>query len=73
MACLYCGKVGKHDFRCPNYEPPRPKCYCSECGDGILVGEQYVKLTGNIYTHYECLTTRQLLEELQIDVQTMEE
>lgn len=36
MACLYCGKVGKHDFRCPNYEPPRPKCYCSECGDGIL-------------------------------------
>lgn len=35
IRCEFCGQVGTHDYRCPNYIPPKAKHYCCYCSEGI--------------------------------------
>lgn len=64
----------KHDYRCPNYIPPKASYYCSVCGCGIYDGEEYIKNQDGECVHYECVQgIRQLLKWLGYDVKTMED
>ena len=38
IRCDFCGQVGTHDYRCPNYIPPKAKHYCCYCSEGIYQG-----------------------------------
>lgn len=75
MSCEYCLQIGeKHDFRCPNYSPPKATHYCSSCGDGIYDGEEYIENLDGEYRHYECFHgMRDLLEWFGFDIKTMED
>lgn len=56
MACEYCGiTCGEHDYRCPNYIPPRTRHYCSICGECICDGEEYIENYVGDYVHLECI------------------
>ena len=55
MGCEYCGGIGFHDHRCPNYEPPKSNHNCSECGENILIGEEYIKNDNGDYAHWVCV------------------
>ena len=72
--CEICGRSIGHDYRCPNYTPPKAVHYCSSGGDGILDGEEYIESLDGKYRHYECFhDMRYLLEWLGYEVKTMEE
>ena len=74
MACEYCGRIIGHNFRCPNYIPPKVTHYCSSCGDGIFDGEEYIENLSGDYRHYDCFYgMRDLLEWLGYEIKTMEE
>ena len=73
MACNICGRTIRHDFRCPNYSPPKVIQYCSSCGEGIYVGEEYIKNDNGEYKHFDCIYgIRDLLEWLGCEIKTME-
>lgn len=56
MSCEYCLKIdGKHDYRCPNYVPPKYKNYCSICGEVIQNGEEYIEKYNGECIHLECI------------------
>lgn len=75
MSCEYCLQTGKnHDFRCPNYEPPKSNYNCSECGENILIGEEYIVNDNGNYAHFECVDyARVLVKFLGYDVKEMED
>lgn len=75
MSCEYCLQTGKnHDFRCPNYEPPKSNYNCSECGENILIGEEYIVNDNGNYAHFECVDyARDLAKFLGYDVKEMED
>lgn len=56
---------------CPNYEPPTYQFTCTECGEGILQGDRYLKNDDGEYIHYDCImSVDHLLGWLGYDVQT---
>ena len=72
MACEYCGQTcGEHHSRCPLAPELKFNHYCSSCGEGIYEGEEYIKNDDGEYIHYDCPTTRKLVEFLGYEVQTM--
>lgn len=72
--CKICGKSIGHDYRCPNYTPPKASHYCSSCGEGIYDGEEYIENLDGEYRHYDCFHGRRdLLEWLGFDIKTMED
>lgn len=71
--CEICGRIFGHDFRCPNYTPPKATYYCSFCGDDIYYGEDYIENLDGEHRHYECFhDMRDLSEWLGFDIKTME-
>lgn len=59
---------------CPNYILPKTTYYCSICGEGIYIGEEYIVNDNNEYRHYDCFCgMRDLLEWLGYEINTMEE
>lgn len=74
MSCEYCRYISGHDYRCPNYEPPKSRYYCSACGEGILDGQEYIVNENGEYRHYDCFQgTKELLEWLGYEIKTMED
>jgi len=76
LGCEYCHKTIGHDYRCPNYTPPKASHYCSICDDGIYDGEEYIENLDDEYVHYDCLTGlsyRAMIEWLGGEIRTMEE
>lgn len=73
MSCEHCFKIGgKHDYRCPNYIPPKANRYCSYCGEGILDGDEYIENDDGECMHFECIPSlRGLVEFYGQDVKTM--
>lgn len=74
MACEYCLQIGgKHNYRCPNYKPQKSNHNCSECGENILVGEEYIVNDNGDYAHFECVDyARDLLKFLGYKIKEME-
>jgi hypothetical protein len=61
------------NIKCPNYQPPKAKHYCSFCEDGIYDGEEYIVNNDNEYRHYECFyNTKDMLKWLGHEVKNME-
>lgn len=74
MACEFCRGITEHDYRCPNYEPPKSNHYCSICGEGIYQGEDYVENSNDEYAHLECVDTgSEMAEFLGYEVKCDEE
>lgn len=74
MSCEICRRIVGHDFRCPNYVPPKAIHYCSSCGEGIYNGEEYIENQDGEYRHYDCFYgMKDLLKWLGYEVKTMEE
>ena len=74
MPCEYCEQYGTHHPRCPLYEPPKAKHYCSICNEGILNGEEYIVNDDNEYAHFECVDTgREMAKFLGYDIKKMDE
>jgi hypothetical protein len=69
VTCEYCQK-NPHDSRCP-LSPKNTRHYCSFCGEGIYEGEEYIENDDGEYIHYDCPTTRVLLEFLGYKIQEM--
>lgn len=57
--------------RCPNALEPESNYYCSICEHGIHKGEEYIKNDKDEYIHYNCPTTRELVNFLGYEVQMM--
>ena len=73
MRCSICGRTD-HDFRCPQYSPPKAVYYCSSCGEGIYAGEEYIENDHGEYKHFDCIYgIRDLLEWLGYEVKTVED
>lgn len=73
MICPECRKIN-HDIRCPNYKPLKSDYYCSECGESILIGEEYIVNDNGDYAHWECVDyARDLAGFLGYDVKEMED
>lgn len=73
MSCEFCRGIGTHDFRCPNYIPVTSSYICSECGNNILVGEEYIINDNGQYAHWECVNyARELAQFLGYDIKEME-
>ena len=70
MSCEFCRSI-PHMNRCPHASEPEFKHYCSSCGEGICEGEEYIKNDDGKYIHYDCPTTRELVEFLGYKVQIM--
>ena len=71
MACEYCRRDFAHDSRCPLAPEPKFDHYCSSCGVGIYEGEEYIENDDGEYIHYDCPTTRELVEFLGYKVKTL--
>lgn len=71
--CDICRRNPCHP-RCPNYILPKVSHYCSDCGEGIYEGEEYIVNENGEYRHYDCFyVMRDLVEWLGFEVKTMEE
>ena len=74
LACDICRRSIGHDFRCPQCSPRKAIYYCSSCGEGIYVGEEYIENDNGEYKHFDCVYgTRDLLEWLGCEIKTMED
>lgn len=75
MACEYCMKIGgKHDSRCPLYEPSRATHSCSICNEGIYDGEEYIGNDVGEYAHWECVDYgRDLIKFLGYEIEVMKD
>ena len=74
MACEYCGRVRTHDYRCPNYEPPKAAHACSMCGEGIYEYDKYVDNENGELAHLDCLSQSdvyELTEWFGLEIKTM--
>lgn len=73
MVCDICGKTD-HDFRCPQWSTPKAVHYCSSCGEGVYIGEEYIENENGEYKHLDCIYgIRDLLEWLGYEIKTMED
>lgn len=73
MACEYCGWVGYHHSQCPNYESSKSHYNCSECGENIAIGEEYVENDVGDCAHWECIDfARDLAKFLGYEIKEME-
>lgn len=71
MNCSTCN-LSICSSRCPYYISPQAKYYCSDCGEGIYEGEEYIVNEDNEYRHYDCFYgMKDLAEWLGYKVQTM--
>ena len=68
--CEFCRQIPCHP-RCPNADEPIFKHYCSSCREGIYEGEEYIENDDGEYIHYDCPTTRELVDFLVYKIQTM--
>jgi len=71
--CSVCLQMPCHP-RCPNAPEPVVVYNCSNCGEGILDGDEYVEIDGK-YICMDCLdnmTTKELLETCGYEVETAE-
>jgi hypothetical protein len=74
MKCEYCNRIIGHDYRCPNYIPPKANVYCCFCEDGIYDGDDYCVNIDHEYAHYDCLhdlDTKELLQWVGCEIETM--
>ena len=71
MGCEYCHWTSGHPSSCPNAEETKSYGRCKLCGEGIYEGEEYIENDDGEYIHYDCPTTRGLIEFLGYEVQTM--
>lgn len=54
--CEYCGQVGNHHYRCPNYEQKiKKQYYCCECSEPIEIGDEFLENDNGEYIHRECI------------------
>lgn len=73
MSCEYCGGLEWHDYRCPNYIPPRLLCGCEFCREYIAQREEYIENYDGEYVHVRCIPSiYYLLDFLNIKVHEME-
>lgn len=71
--CEICRKYPCHP-RCPNYEYPKTKYYCSVCGDGIYFGDEYIENDYGKYAHLSCVDYGyNLIKFLKCEIKTMDE
>lgn len=62
------------DYRCPNYSPTHTSIYCCECGEEILIGDQYIENDNGEYKHFDCVCgICDLLNWLGYEIKNMEE
>lgn len=62
------------DYRCPNYSPTHTRIYCCECGEEILIGDQYIENDNGEYKHFDCVCRIcDLLNWLGYEIKNMEE
>lgn len=74
MACEYCGYIGGHHPRCPQYEPRDSGYYCSICDEKIIDGEEYIENNDGQAAHFDCFYGRiHMLEWLGFKLKTMED
>ena len=62
------------DPRCPNAPDPPTVYTCEECGEGILVGDEFAEIGDRQY-HIDCLeslSTRELLKMFDVETQFAE-
>lgn len=56
MTCEYCNRTdNRHYSQCPNYKPYKSCHNCSECGEPILIGEEYIINDNGDCAHFECV------------------
>ncbi len=63
--CEICRQIPCHP-RCPNASDPEPEYRCSECGDGVFPGMEYLKLDDGSVLCKDCLDGKSLTEILEI-------
>lgn len=74
MSCEYCHWTSGHPSFCPNAEEQNSNYNCSECGENIFIGEEYIVNDNGDYAHWECVANaRDLVRFLGYDVKEMEE
>lgn len=55
--CEYCGQVGNHHYRCPNYKQKiKKQYYCCECSEPIEIGDEFLENDNGEYIHRECIS-----------------
>lgn len=73
MSCEYCRQTPHHP-RCPLATEPNSKYKCSECGEPVLVGEEYIVNDNNDYAHLECVDyAKDLAKFLGYEIKEMED
>ena len=55
IRCEFCAQVKIHDYRCPNYIPPKAKHYCCYCSEGMYQGQCYLDNQNGEYIHRDCI------------------
>lgn len=74
MACEYCRRNFGHPSSCPNANEQKSEHNCSECGENILIGEEYVVNDNDDYAHWECVEyARDLVKFLGYEIKEMED
>lgn len=72
MVCDYCKGINSHNCRCPDYELFKSNHYCLQCGENILLGEEYITNDNGEYAHLECVDyTRDLARFLGYEIKEM--
>lgn len=74
MICPYCFN-NPHITGCPNAPEAKSVYVCKHCKEGILEGEEFVRIDDNFY-HLECLEDLGIKETLElagVEVETAEE
>lgn len=62
------------DCKCPNYSPIHTGMCCSECGQEIFQGDEYIENDNGDYMHFDCVCgICDLLKWLGYEIKTMEE
>lgn len=64
--CEICRQSPCHP-RCPNAPDPPTSCFCTVCGEAIVVGEEYREFEGEPY-HEDCL--KEAAQEIIMDMST---
>lgn len=73
MICPYCFS-NPHISGCPNAPKPKHIYTCKCCGEGIVEGEEFVRIDGEFY-HLECLEdvgVKECLELVGVDTEVAE-
>ena len=74
--CEFCKDSIRHDYRCPNYIPPKTYHTYHLCKEEIEIGEEYIESYNGKYAHLKCCelsSISEVLEFLDVEVRKMEE